>query len=475
MVRRLQVRLSFSWLSRFVLFPLAFLLFFLLGTTAFGASQPGYVEWRDGSTFDRNQNTTGQTTTKTNIWVDSNSDTFVWIPEHNNVGPSARVGMIGGSGQSDVGLRIDAGPGNKAIWSFISMENYKMLNDDLHIRVAFRTSDDGNTWSLPMGSDGLPVDINESGIYLLDDPTYQPTQIPLTSLPKSRFLDVTLRFDHNADYADNCGLAMAAVGYSLPMIRPNGTLIREYDIATRSPLVFVLKEGKACPIECEAAFESYGYRWDRVFTNLLPEDVEIYPPGESIGIRPGSLIQCTWPGVYIVDYQPSEPFDMPLKRPIESAAEFSTFGFQWNDIYSIHELFMESYAVSKPLKSFFFNGDLFRAANDSTVYHVEKQLARPVSSWTSFISNGLKPWRIRTVASIRSLPVGFGKPLKIRAGTLVKGTGQTVYVIDELAGDYYRRPIESATVFESYGLYWEDIITIPDSELLSYVVGEPLK
>lgn len=119
------------------------------------------------------------------------------------------------------------------------------------------------------------------------------------------------------------------------------------------------------------------------------------------------------------------------------------------------------------------NGMLIKGSGPG-VYLLENGKRRPITSWTSFVSNGLRGDRIVTVPDSELTKYSQGTKMQVRPGALIKGSGPGVYLCDYVSGVQYRRPIGSASAFLDLGLHWEDVLPISDAELVSYTEGNAL-
>jgi hypothetical protein len=107
------------------------------------------------------------------------------------------------------------------------------------------------------------------------------------------------------------------------------------------------------------------------------------------------------------------------------------------------------------------------------VYLLENGEKKWVSSWTTFLCHGFSPDAIVTVSNTeRDAYATSSTDLLCPSGTLLKGTADSVYVINEdVNGAYTKRLITSPVVFEAAGFSWSNIYTVSNTELSWYAAG----
>jgi len=106
---------------------------------------------------------------------------------------SARSGSLGGAG-SAVGLRARGRVGLTG-WSALHIE-FPALEQGEAIKLAVRMSDDGVTWSDPLGSDGMPIDwTTGTGNYLGMDASDAAVRTDLSELPAAPYIDLVVRLE----------------------------------------------------------------------------------------------------------------------------------------------------------------------------------------------------------------------------------------------------------------------------------------
>lgn len=136
--------------------------------------------------------TTAITATGTVLATGRNDSGQLDVAGWTSLGRGAFAGSLGGGG-SAVGLRRDAGAPTKWV-SLLARTSTLRLGDA--VKFAVRTSNDGATWSAPLGRDGLPIDwTTGSGNYLGLSAVDLKPYTSLAGIPQSRFIDVVVRLE----------------------------------------------------------------------------------------------------------------------------------------------------------------------------------------------------------------------------------------------------------------------------------------
>lgn len=112
-------------------------------------------------------------------------------------------------------------------------------------------------------------------------------------------------------------------------------------------------------------------------------------------------------------------------------------------------------------------GTVIRGSN-KTVYLFENGLKRLFPNGDIFESHGFHWQQIVQFPDKFINRIPTGPPLTFRDGTLLKGSGQTVYVIEHGK----KRAIVSETVFAGLGYQWQQVVNVADAVLQQVVGGE---
>ncbi|MFA5866610.1 MAG: hypothetical protein WC891_01395 [Actinomycetota bacterium] len=250
---------------------------------------------------------------------------------------------------------------------------------------------------------------------------------------------------------------------------PNGRVIK----LDGSSAVYFVDGGKKRPISSGLSFISNAFSWDKIKTVTQPVFDNI-PLGEPVMVRPGMVVKGpNDPACYVTD----NDGDLTTKHPIGDAGIFSSYGLRWEDLIVLTQGEIDALYDRPPISYMQThpNGMLVQVDPSPAVYFIENGHARPIGSAFAFDSWGLRWDRVLKISATEltqyTPPSEF---LTLRTGTLVKGSGSGVFIIDCDSPVPYKRPISSGAVFTTYGLSWSDIKTISDPELDAYVTISPL-
>ncbi len=111
------------------------------------------------------------------------------------------------------------------------------------------------------------------------------------------------------------------------------------------------------------------------------------------------------------------------------------------------------------------DGTLIRPAGSSNIFLVEGGATRPIGSSEVLASYHMSAAEFKTATNADTNDPG-GAGLYFREGTLIKGSGPNVYVIDQTGpASWVKRLITSINFFTGLGYTVADIINVPDSAL----------
>ncbi len=114
------------------------------------------------------------------------------------------------------------------------------------------------------------------------------------------------------------------------------------------------------------------------------------------------------------------------------------------------------------------DGTLIRPPGSQNIFLVENGTNRQIGSSQVMASYNMSASEIKSATSGDTGAPGGGNGLYLKEGTLVKGSGSSVYVIDQTgANTFIKRKITSLNAFNGLGYTSADIIYINDSALPS--------
>jgi hypothetical protein len=175
---------------------------------------------------------------------------------------------------------------------------------------------------------------------------------------------------------------------------------------------------------------------------------------------PGALIKTrTNPTVYLI-------ISNGTKYAFKSAAEFLGFGFRFNLVQEAADTELQSIPdASIASLSYHPTGQFVKYQGSPAVYKIENNLKRAVPSM-EVLRTHMDPFRIIIISE--SFQYASGADLGLAEGSLVKGSGATVYLIE----NGQKRGFSSAAAFLGQGYGFGQIRAVLDSELAKYAEGE---
>ena len=193
------------------------------------------------------------------------------------------------------------------------------------------------------------------------------------------------------------------------------------------------------------------------WTDVRPEQLAPIPEGSPIpALREGSLIRDPSGPIYVIRNG--------RREWIPSPAAFAAGGYQWGAVINV-----PAFVVAR-LPAVLPEGTLVKATGGSKIYVIEGGRRHWISTLELFVSRGFQ-WNLVTEADgsfLRSIPEGL--PFGIGEGSIVKGSGDKVYVIE----NGLRRWIPTLTTFFIRGYRWESLVVLSDAALSTIQEGAPL-
>ncbi len=116
------------------------------------------------------------------------------------------------------------------------------------------------------------------------------------------------------------------------------------------------------------------------------------------------------------------------------------------------------------------DGQLVQATGAAEIYLLESAKKRWITNPPNFASHNFQQ-PVCDVTGSQATAITTGANLRAREGTLMKGDGPAVYMIDIQDGSYRKRHITSMEAFNSYGLVWANVRTWTQSYVDGYATG----
>lgn len=268
-------------------------------------------------------------------------------------------------------------------------------------------------------------------------------------------------------------------------LKPNGSLVR----VSGENTIYWIDEGVKRNVMSPVAFASWGFDWASVVTITAAElsgyNVAKTAAGNYLLMRPGTLVRSTAsPSVYVFG------FDDQLHH-IMTPAVFTALGLRWADIGVIGAAELGVYTIGDDISSssIWVDGTLIKGDASPRVYFWEDSGTTYVVEWIrsgpAFVSWGFNWDSIIVIDQFGMnalVASSGGTDIMAKPGTLLRGTGNPVYVTDVLAYQeqgvvppteptYYwkKRWVPSPAIFTAKGYRWEDVMIETDAELLNYL------
>jgi len=293
----------------------------------------------------------------------------------------------------------------------------------------------------------------------------------------------------SAGVMDNCGYSWDAI-YSLPdsivgpvpqgqmvygppcphLSPPDGALIK-----SSGPAVYITQRGLKRQVPNALTFEANALLWGNVDT-IADSSLRGVPTGHPVlnVWADGNLLKGSGPAVYVMQGG--------QKRHVVSSAVLVDCGYGWDEVRSVSDSLLGAIPTGAPLSGppcpllIPPQGSLIRGSGPA-VYVMEGSTRRHVSSadfegchyeWgdVSVIADSA----LARIPSGPSLSGSSCPAVHLPQGSLIKGSGPAVYVIDQSQ----KRHIASAEVFQSCHYDWRNVTVISDKTLAGIPLGSPL-
>lgn len=246
---------------------------------------------------------------------------------------------------------------------------------------------------------------------------------------------------------------LAAYGYKDIKKYPDGTLLQEIGENT----VYYLQNGEKRPLGAtEVEFESLGFSKDDII-DVLESDLDIYETGDKILFGPeGTLIKDADANVYYIENG--------KKRLFTSAQLFEYLEYSWTKIKADADAayYLEGDVMRYP------NGTLVRVAGASDIYLINNGQRRKFVSADLFLKLGYK-WK--NVIDIDGSEIGrypLAGNVIYPDGTLIRATnGSTVYLVQ----NEQKKEITSETLLKKLGYSFANVVEIAPENISDYASG----
>ena len=240
---------------------------------------------------------------------------------------------------------------------------------------------------------------------------------------------------------------------------PDRALIK----AKNNPKVYMMENGLRRHIPNPQVFADQGLDWGEV-EEVEADEVEILPESDPLSYSEGTLVQGTGSEVYAISNN--------QKRHITNPQVFANLQYNWKNIAKVTnaELSLYSTGASITAASDHPDNTLVRVANQPTVYVVEGDKLKPVTSPQAFESNNFRWDRIKTITAAVKNKYKIGNAVALGDGALISDPSGKVYRIDQGK----KRLVRTADDFIKAGFDWSKVINISASEAVNLAEGEDI-
>lgn len=241
-----------------------------------------------------------------------------------------------------------------------------------------------------------------------------------------------------------------------PRQHPDGAIIRP----SGSGNIFMMIDGVTSQIGSIGVLNS----WNIAATDIKTATSADSNTQDSAGqyFREGTLLKGSSPDIYVIDKTGPSTY---VKRKITNGAAFNNLGYTIADVLQVPDS-----NLSAPDGPDITNADqhpdgaIVKSAN-GTLYLIELGQKRLIGSPAVFISQRYKTSQIKN-ATAADLALTTSTNVYFREGSLVKGTGPTIYVIDDGGtGMFLKRAIVSPTSFLELGYTITEVLQVPNDVL----------
>lgn len=184
--------------------------------------------------------------------------------------------------------------------------------------------------------------------------------------------------------------------------------------------------------------------------------------GANLYFREGTLIKGSGPNVYVIDQTSPSTW---VKRFITSGGFFSGLGYTSADVITVPDSALG--AADGPIigsTTQHPDGILVKDPNGATVYLIENGQKRLVGSVPMFTSQRYSFTNTKA-ATATDLGLPNGPNLNFREGAVIKGSGPSVFVVDDTGAGFVKRRIGSVSALNELGYNSSDVIRVIDAEL----------
>lgn len=190
------------------------------------------------------------------------------------------------------------------------------------------------------------------------------------------------------------------------------------------------------------------------------------PGGPGVYFREGSVLKGSSSDIYIIDQTGANSY---TKRRVTNGSAFSSLGYSAADVIQVADSDLSAVSNGADITDASQHPDGTVVKTPSgTLYWLEAGQKRLIGTAEVFVSQRFKSSQVKNATS-GDISFGNGENMYFREGTMVKGSGPTIYVIDDVGGgNFQRRALASPAAFNELGFNLSEVLTVQD-----YVLNIP--
>ncbi|PIR97179.1 MAG: hypothetical protein COT91_02770 [Candidatus Doudnabacteria bacterium CG10_big_fil_rev_8_21_14_0_10_41_10] len=247
----------------------------------------------------------------------------------------------------------------------------------------------------------------------------------------------------------------------------NQTLVFEgRDANTFLDRIFITKDPSAVPSQTVTLASPSASSPD-ILTDVKNEEpvanplpVPVTVNSENLRFGPGTLLKGSDSSVWLV-------LDNGSRYGFDDTQEFFHFGYRFDLVHAVTDEELNAYPISTIDKlQYHATNNFIKYQNDPTIYMVENNIKRGVTSPEVFFTY-VGSWD-EVLIIPDDLTYETGASLSFPDGTIIKGSGPTVYIVE----NGKKRALRSAEAFFNLGHDFSQVLLIPDSDLNLNELGE---
>ncbi len=228
-----------------------------------------------------------------------------------------------------------------------------------------------------------------------------------------------------------------------------------------SPTVYLLQNGTRYPL---SSWGIYLSNFRGVPIAILNE-TEVYPDGEPLKYGSGTLLKAQGnPAVFLI-------LSDLTRYGFTTSEEFFRFGYHWDLVEEVTQTELDRYILSTVTRlSYHPTNTFIKYPGDPTVYRMQASQRRGITSWPLYRTYA-DPKYILTVPRA-DFTYPDGPLLSYPDGSIIRAeSNPTVYLIQSNK----RQGIRSAQAFQRLGYQFNQVTTVPDTDMALHELGEEIE